>query len=124
MERRRCPNAASVAVGSSWAGGSLGVVATSSPLCHPVRLTWLCSASRSSPWRARCCSRACTCPCIYSNRVIAPLSRSAERRVGKECVSTCSSRWSPYHSTKTNHHLNMTYILTYYTFLQHDLRQI
>src|SRR3546814_12853222 len=22
-------------------------------------------------------------------------SRSAERRVGKECVSTCSSRWSP-----------------------------
>src|SRR3546814_18514078 len=24
-------------------------------------------------------------------------SRSAERRVGKECVSTCSSRWSPYH---------------------------
>src|SRR3546814_14012807 len=23
-------------------------------------------------------------------------SRSAERRVGKECVSTCSSRWSPY----------------------------
>src|SRR3546814_17179417 len=26
---------------------------------------------------------------------------SAERRVGKECVSTCSSRWSPYHSKKT-----------------------
>src|SRR3546814_20843620 len=24
--------------------------------------------------------------------------RSEERRVGKECVSTCSSRWSPYHS--------------------------
>src|SRR3546814_16603887 len=24
-------------------------------------------------------------------------SRSEERRVGKECVSTCSSRWSPYH---------------------------
>src|SRR3546814_15579136 len=23
--------------------------------------------------------------------------RSEERRVGKECVSTCSSRWSPYH---------------------------
>src|SRR3546814_7334359 len=23
--------------------------------------------------------------------------RSAERRVGKECVSTCRSRWSPYH---------------------------
>src|SRR3546814_12601522 len=26
--------------------------------------------------------------------------RSEERRVGKECVSTCSSRWSPYHYNK------------------------
>src|SRR3546814_11821555 len=24
-------------------------------------------------------------------------SRSEERRVGKECVSTCRSRWSPFH---------------------------
>src|SRR3546814_16005707 len=28
--------------------------------------------------------------------------RSEERRVGKECVSTCSSRWSPHHSKKNN----------------------
>src|SRR3546814_12980718 len=27
-------------------------------------------------------------------------ARSEERRVGKECVSTCRSRWSPYHSKK------------------------
>src|SRR3546814_16314610 len=27
-------------------------------------------------------------------------NRSEERRVGKECVSTCRSRWSPYHSKK------------------------
>src|SRR3546814_21053181 len=26
-----------------------------------------------------------------------PWERSEERRVGKECVSTCRSRWSPYH---------------------------
>ena len=26
-----------------------------------------------------------------------PSARSEERRVGKECVSTCRSRWSPYH---------------------------
>src|SRR3546814_17631131 len=26
--------------------------------------------------------------------------RSEERRVGKECVSTCRSRWSPAHSKK------------------------
>src|SRR3546814_12981504 len=25
------------------------------------------------------------------------MARSEERRVGKECVSTCRSRWSPYH---------------------------
>src|SRR3546814_8915182 len=27
-------------------------------------------------------------------------SRSEERRVGKECVSTCRFRWSPYHQKK------------------------
>src|SRR3546814_15841144 len=29
-----------------------------------------------------------------------PIARSEERRVGKECVSTCRSRWSPYHEKK------------------------
>src|SRR3546814_15012904 len=28
---------------------------------------------------------------------IEELVRSEERRVGKECVSTCRSRWSPYY---------------------------
>src|SRR3546814_18233087 len=28
------------------------------------------------------------------------VERSEERRVGKECVSTCRSRWSPYHEKK------------------------
>src|SRR3546814_11900400 len=40
---------------------------------------------------ARCLSGA-------DNRT--PGNRSDERRVGKECVSTCRSRWSPYHSNK------------------------
>src|SRR3546814_15288469 len=32
------------------------------------------------------------------NRVLkCRIIRSEERRVGKECVSTCRSRWSPYH---------------------------
>src|SRR3546814_14293711 len=34
--------------------------------------------------------------------------RSEERRVGKECVSTCRSRWSPYHE-KNKQHLHTTY---------------
>src|SRR3546814_14293674 len=40
-------------------------------------------------------------PCVtgqsMSRAPCVPLARSAERRVGKECVSTCRSRWSPYH---------------------------
>src|SRR3546814_14847905 len=31
-------------------------------------------------------------------------TRSAERRVGQECVSTCRSRWSPYHYKKNPTH--------------------
>src|SRR3546814_2068552 len=34
--------------------------------------------------------------------VVQNVTRSEERRVGKECVSTCRSRWSPYHYTKKN----------------------
>src|SRR3546814_15895071 len=38
------------------------------------------------------------CPSSFDERseLRMPL-RSEERRVGKECVSTCRSRWSPYH---------------------------
>src|SRR3546814_2858950 len=32
-----------------------------------------------------------------ARRVQQSACRSEERRVGKECVSTCRSRWSPYH---------------------------
>src|SRR3546814_9249606 len=30
-------------------------------------------------------------------RALRTRGRSEERRVGKECVRTCRSRWSPYH---------------------------
>src|SRR3546814_13415915 len=45
------------------------------------------------------------------------VGRSEERRVGKECVSTCRSRWSPYHSKK---HYNL-YITLLYTIFIHTL---
>src|SRR3546814_6826550 len=45
-----------------------------------------------------------TCMALPTNQPINPLrntkERSEERRVGKECVSTCRSRWSPYHYKK------------------------
>src|SRR3546814_19333865 len=34
--------------------------------------------------------------------------RSEERRVGKECVSTCRSRWSPYHSKNKQEYIEPT----------------
>src|SRR3546814_14482281 len=33
--------------------------------------------------------------------LVAGAGRSEERRVGKECVSTCRSRWSQYHYKET-----------------------
>src|SRR3546814_9668284 len=42
-----------------------------------------------------CCIVRCTFSISPSSE--AGTTRSEERRVGKECVSTCRSRWSPYH---------------------------
>src|SRR3546814_16741393 len=39
-------------------------------------------------------------PSIGIDHGAAPGRRSEERRVGKECVSTCSTRWSPYPKKK------------------------
>src|SRR3546814_19586833 len=44
--------------------------------------------------------RAYTCFLLVRSQYVPRshnLKRSEERRVGKECVSTCRSRWSPYH---------------------------
>src|SRR3546814_14608739 len=35
-------------------------------------------------------------------------ARSEERRVGKECVSTCRSRWSPYTLKKNAKNMHVT----------------
>src|SRR3546814_2319367 len=71
---------------------------------------------RISDWSSDVCSS--DLPCVFLRHRLAPggdlrmiprsqhfgdrapfpyLRRSEERRVGKECVSTCRSRWSPYH---------------------------
>src|SRR3546814_15743298 len=43
---------------------------------------------------------------VFANGVGVQSFRSEERRVGKECVSTCRSRWSPYHSKKKTRTMN------------------
>src|SRR3546814_17789987 len=40
------------------------------------------------------------------------LARSEERRVGKECVSKCRYRWSPYHEKKNYSKYNNNSIIT------------
>src|SRR3546814_12626319 len=52
-----------------------------------IWLTTVCASTRAS------ISKSATAIWLRS-------SRSEERRVGKECVSTCSYRLSPYHSKK------------------------
>src|SRR3546814_18042035 len=56
-------------------------------LSHSALLEFFREPARSRPWA----------------------NRSEERRVGKECVSTCSSRWSPYHYKKNTHN-NLTHM--------------
>src|SRR3546814_20151849 len=49
-----------------------------------------------SIWIVLCKDTLC-CSAIHSFCITHQRARSEERRVGKECVSTCRSRWSPYH---------------------------
>src|SRR3546814_17523610 len=62
---------------------------------HPV---WTAAVD---PYSLIATARACSHG--EGNFDLAPVrecSRSEERRVGEECVSTCRSRWSPEHSKK------------------------
>src|SRR3546814_4133287 len=62
---------------------------------------------RISDWSSDVCSSDLNKPPTHALRPVIPsnactlritaAARSEERRVGKECVSTCRSRWSPYH---------------------------
>src|SRR3546814_8210864 len=62
----------------------------------------------SAPWYQACCNTprkagsSIARPVPIATQVSGSSAtvtgrRSEERRVGKECVSTCRSRWSPYH---------------------------
>src|SRR3546814_11749015 len=43
---------------------------------------------------------------LRANRAAGSVFRSEERRVGKECVSTCRSRWSPSLEKKKDNRMN------------------
>src|SRR3546814_19210439 len=79
-----CTSASTIAM----AGSMVSSGASSSP--KPV-------AVRSASSEMTLCSCAVKASAVLFGRLI---RRSEERRVGKECVSTCRSRWSPYHKKK------------------------
>src|SRR3546814_14850920 len=67
-----------------------------------LTLKWFAVAwERQDIWRAFGLSVRVACVSTLLALTLGTLAaaalRSEERRVGKECVSTCRSRWSPYH---------------------------
>src|SRR3546814_16694725 len=63
-----------------------------------TQTTFRCNADHNEYRKIEPTSRACGIA-VY-HRTSTQGERSEERRVGKECVSTCRSRWSPKHYKK------------------------
>src|SRR3546814_11624829 len=70
-----------------------------SPRLAVIEISWVASITFHADSRPPSTSNASTPPKPDCWRR-ANSCRSEERRVGKECVSTCRSRWSPYHEKK------------------------
>src|SRR3546814_16755917 len=66
--------------------------------CRPCKRPMLCASAASHPTSSRAKRRGSTVK--HSADKGRGRCRSEERRVGKECVSTCRSRSSPYHLKK------------------------
>src|SRR3546814_18911786 len=97
---------------SSDLGWCAGLACASPPTSRHLRTRLNLAAFGCAPW-IRWCQRPETAGYSRSSSLIPVLarvcaSRSEERRVGKECVRTCRSRWSPYHYK--NKQLNETQI--------------
>src|SRR3546814_17708592 len=93
--------------GTNFSGNSpeLAVTTTNNPVIPPARSRYLAEIVDSNieydRWADEQCELARR---LYQLQGTMELlgpgekpARSDERRVGKECVSTCRSRWSPYH---------------------------
>src|SRR3546814_19928980 len=91
-------------MGSSGAAPFERAASSSSAVSQLRKGTQVCK--RSMAWAINAECNSCPTDEAMSN-VASPrnsasraCSRSEERRVGKECVSKCRSRWSPYHKKK------------------------
>src|SRR3546814_12309388 len=75
---------------SIWALGDSGIACQN----HPVPI---CSGQAGKMFEADLPNSWFKVVMAVDETRSARQARSAERRVGKECVSTCRSRWSPDH---------------------------
>src|SRR3546814_15053998 len=91
---------------SDWSSDVCSSDLATPPVRHGFPLDW----RRRLPASRRHARGSCRLlpPCRCRTRGCRSPSRSEERRVGKECVSTCRSRWSPYHSKKKKHQRKQT----------------
>src|SRR3546814_14740493 len=71
------------------------------PVISSTGLTYFCSIGERCCFPCRlitvCRPMPCTILGMIHRAELISGCRSEERRVGKECVSTCRSRWTPYH---------------------------
>src|SRR3546814_1023183 len=68
-------------------------VIVGSPFCFGYGPTTPCPCNNDSPTGSQ---SGCLSSLGVGGKLFATGIRSEERRVGKECVSTCRSRWSTY----------------------------
>src|SRR3546814_15524359 len=77
------------------------IIAESQQNCHPRAEIRETSGLTAIPLRFTLIRKSqlgmTTCRIKSGGLRVLRRGRSEERRVGKECVSTCRSRWSPYH---------------------------
>ena len=67
---------------------------------YPSKYLWRWYASAFGPepqWAETANAAAETPDALETGEAAAKMDRSEERRVGKECLRLCRSRWSPYH---------------------------
>src|SRR3546814_14457962 len=99
MSRLRLLGGAALAV-ALGVGAWQGIEAMRSPGATPSPSTTPTSAVEQGTEAASDIVTIDTPRTAVSEAGATPMARSEERRVGKECVSTCNSRWSPYHKNK------------------------
>src|SRR3546814_16560733 len=75
---------------NAWTAGALLTPAVGPALSGVLGGAWLGLVSATPATAQALSAQAASTQALFQ-------TRSAERRVGKECVSTCRSRWSPYH---------------------------